>query len=191
MRASGTILTGILAMCGVVACSGSGEPASGSSASAQASGSAGSARAAGAAAPGNAADTGTIAVGSLEITIDGKALVLKDDGTFSIAGKPMGTFSKNEVKLADGKHVLSVAKDGAITINADMDLNKIGARFNDKDGITTTEKGDVLNVDDDGKVMLARQEKHPVFTGFKPQLRRAASLMIMLFMLEPELKQLP
>jgi hypothetical protein len=195
MRASSTITIGILAMLGVAACSGGGEPSSGSGAPAQASGAArgaASSQASGAATPGNASDAGTIAVGPLKITIDGKALELKDDGTFSIAGKTMGTFSKNEIKLADGKHAVSVARDGAITINANIELNQIGAKFTDKDSITTTEKGVVLAIEDDGKVVVAHKEdQHPVFTGFKPELRRAASLMIMLFMLEPELRRLP
>src|SRR4051812_29136755 len=103
MRASSIITIGTITMLGVVGCSGGGEPSSGSGAAAQASGAAkgaASSPASAAAAPGNAADTDTIAVGPLKITIDGKALELKDDGTFTIAGKTMGTFSKNEVKLA-------------------------------------------------------------------------------------------
>ncbi len=187
MRVSWIVTLGISALTGVLACSGSGEP---SGPAAQTSGSVRTVTSSPAPSA-NVAAVDAIAVGPLKITIDGKALELKEDGVFSVDGKTFGTFSKNEVKLAYGQHVLTVAKNGGISVTADIDLNKMGTKFTDKNGITTTEKGDLLTIEDDGKVMLARQEKHPVFTGFKPELRRAACLMIMLFLVESDLKRAP
>lgn len=125
---------------------------------------------------------------AMKITIDKHTIELKDDGTVLADGKEAAKFVKNELKSTDGKHTVSVAKDGLITWDG---KNEKGLKFDEKDNVATGDKKGSISVGDDGKVTMTKQDGTPekdqvAFTGFKPEARRAAGIILLMFLMSSE-----
>jgi len=116
----------------------------------------------------------------MKVSIDKDTVELKEDGTVVANGKTVGKFVKNEFKSDDGKHTVSVLKNGSIL----FDGKDEGAKFDAKDQVVGIKKMGALAIADDGTVTATGEDgkdmmKKPVkFSGFKPEGRRAAELLM-------------
>jgi glucose/arabinose dehydrogenase len=130
----------------------------------------------------------------MKIAIDAKSPVIevKQDGSVTVTkpgSKPtvVANVSKNELKAADGSFAIAVMKDN--TLQAPDMKKKVS--FDDKDNVVF-EGGGQIAIDDKGKVDLTKPDGtkeniQPKITGFKPEGRRLAQLVLLvgLYRAEP------
>ncbi|HEY2367215.1 MAG TPA: hypothetical protein VGH87_12555 [Polyangiaceae bacterium] len=110
------------------------------------------------------------------------AVEVKEDGSvLGPDGKPVAKFVGAELQDKDGKMIISVAADGTMKIAG----SQHGTKFDDKDDLVV-EGGAKFHVADDGAVMLFNEDGKAdkdsgklKITGFKPQGRRAATVLVM------------
>lgn len=122
---------------------------------------------------------------AMKITFEKETLEIKEDGAVMLAGKEIAKFVKNELKSSDGKHVVSVAKDGSIWFDG---KNEKGVKFDEKDAVVSNDKKGGLTIADDGKVTLLKEDGTPEkavikIEGFKPEARRAACIALLVSIL--------
>ena len=107
---------------------------------------------------------------------------VKPDGTvLGPDGKLVAKFVGAELQDKDGSTLISVAADGTMKIAG----SHHGTKFDDKDDLVV-EGGAKFHVADDGAVMLFNEDGKAdkdsgklKITGFKPQVRRAATVLVM------------
>jgi hypothetical protein len=110
------------------------------------------------------------------------AVEVKEDGSvLGPDGKAVAKFVGAELQDKDGKMIISVAADGTMKIAGSQHATK----FDDKDDLVV-EGGAKFHVADDGAVMLFNEDGKAdkdsgklKITGFKPQGRRAATVLVM------------
>ncbi len=110
------------------------------------------------------------------------AVEVKEDGSvLGPDGKPVAKFVGAELQDKDGKTIIAVGADGSMKIAG----SQHGTKFDDKDDLVV-EGGAKFHVADDGAVMLFNEDGKAdkdsgklKITGFKPQGRRAATVLVM------------
>jgi hypothetical protein len=111
---------------------------------------------------------------------------LKADKGVYFKGKKIATFEKNLLQLVEMKDNMSVMKDGSVLSTPAMPKK---VKFNDKDQLEI-EGGGKIAIDDKGNVTMvpldgkaAPKDVKPKITGFKPEARRSATLVLLLGMM--------
>ncbi len=121
---------------------------------------------------------------------------IKADKGVYLKGKKIATFDKNVMQLTEMKDNMAIMKDGSVISEPAMPKK---LKFNDKDELEI-EGGGKIAIDDKGVVTLVApdgkeipKDVKPKITGFKPEARRSASLVLLLAMtsMTAELKPPP
>jgi hypothetical protein len=129
---------------------------------------------------------------AMKIAIPGTPnyIEVKQDGTVWASNKgkstQVGKVDKNTIVSNDGAMSLNVLKDNSITATGET----INISFDDKDNVIVAGKGKI-SIDDKGKVDLTKDDgtkeaSPPLLTGFKPDGRRLAGLLVIATMLMKE-----
>src|SRR5262249_44780112 len=116
----------------------------------------------------------------------------KADGTITADGKVVAKFVENRVQDDQGKTVITVGADGAVTVappeGADAaNVTRKALKFNANDELVADDGGKIVAADD-GTLTLASgrnpAEKAPVkVEGYKPNGKRELELLIVALMM--------
>jgi hypothetical protein len=120
----------------------------------------------------------------LVVTADTGTFEVSADGIVTLEGKQVAIFVNDELWVEVGWErplTIAVRSDGKVFLEGE---NKRGARFDDQDNLVSGDGGTGILIDDQGKVDLHGMADFPVkamptLSGFKPESKREAALVVM------------